>query len=123
MPCTSAVAFSTSTAITPLRPETSRPVRLLSVRDRNRLEVRFASRTFWSAGMVSYDARNRSIACACCAHPWSRATTGPTLAPSERSGRGDPAQHPAEVTHVHRHTDAGEVPHGREVVVRDAVRV
>ena len=45
IPATSAVLASGSTAITPVRPEVSRPGALVRTRGRNRFEVGLASRT------------------------------------------------------------------------------
>jgi hypothetical protein len=45
MPATSAVRASGSTAMTPVRPEVSRPLLLVLARSRNRFDVGLASRT------------------------------------------------------------------------------
>ncbi len=80
IPCTSAVALpsaATSTEITPASPDTSRPGASTCDRARKRFEVRFASRTGAPAGIAAYDARSRSTAAACVAHP-TRSLTGTT---------------------------------------------
>ena len=52
MPATSAVRASGSTAITPVRPETSSPLALAFSRARNRFEVGLARRTVAFGGMA-----------------------------------------------------------------------
>ncbi len=59
MPCTSAVRAVGSTAMTPSSPATSSPTEGAEVRRRKRLDVRFASRTGWSAGIAAYDVTQR----------------------------------------------------------------
>src|SRR6478735_2776946 len=69
MPCTSAVFASTSIAITPSSPDTSRPGASVAARGRKRFVVFFASRTGAPAGIAVYDDRSRPTATSCADQP------------------------------------------------------
>src|SRR5688572_7295872 len=65
MPWTSAVQANSSTAMTPRRPETSRPGADARARVRNRFDVDLASRTGSPAGIARYDARRLRTPSSC----------------------------------------------------------
>src|SRR3954449_4389262 len=85
MPWTSAVCAASSIEITPLSPDTSSPGVSVAERGRKRLEVFFARRTGWPAGIASYDALRRATAVSWAASPVSTDRNLLRGQPSQRS--------------------------------------